>query len=174
MRRSRRKRFYRYKMHLYVQSPSLVVGEKTKLYMSDESYLFGAQPNLSSIPLHRDPSYRLGLGHKFQHTSGAVFTGELSVSTINIEANSGVASSSDKPNQARLSTKYLAPLGTNSGLSAGLTTDIGNRQIWSTLELGMSLNLKDNLSLNLNHDYGKSISSGDVLHQTGIALEKKF
>ncbi len=147
------------------QKPMMEVGEKTKLFMENDAYLFGAQTNPGTAAL----SYRVGVGKEIENTSGNRWTGEVS-----FFAGDEDKASESTGTQTRLSGAYLRQITKNADFRAGLSTDLASKKSWSTLELQLSMELDDGLSLQLNHDQGKDLRSSDYDHQTAVAIEKKF
>ena len=149
---------------------ALEMGEKTKLFMNNSAYLFGSSSGPESAALSQHTIYRIGFGREVENTSGNKLMGEVSFNMSdqldNIEGKDAA--------QTRLSAVYLRQINKQSNFRAGLITDLAPKDTWSTLELQFSVELENDLSLRLNHDYGRSLASEVREHQTGIALEKQF
>ncbi|MGB0867158.1 MAG: hypothetical protein ACPGSC_11650 [Granulosicoccaceae bacterium] len=150
--------------------PALEIGEKTKLFMNNNAYLFGTSRGPESAALSQTNSYRVGVGREIERASGARLTGEVS---FNMGENTTGASGKELA-QTRLTAAYLRQINDQTKLRAGLSTDLSPDETWSTLELQFSIKLEDDLSLKLNHDYGHSLDRDAHEHQTGISLEKRF
>lgn len=153
-----------------VTKPVLEVGEKTKLFMSNEAYLFGSSTDPEQAALNKDPIYRIGFGREIENASGGKLMGEVS---FNMSDDLASAEGKDAA-QTRLSAAYLRQINKQTNFRAGLSTDLAPKETWSTLELQFSVELDKDLSLKLNHDYGRSLAREAREHQTGIALEKRF
>lgn len=150
--------------------PALEVGEKTKLFMNNNAYLFGAPFETESFEDTDERIYHVGFGREVERASGAKLMGEVSFMT----GEKNISTNVDEAAQARLSTAYLKPLKQGSDFRAGLSTDLAPDMSWSTLELQLSMELEDGLNLMLNHDYGKSLKGSEHEYQTGLKVEKKF
>jgi len=155
-----------------VQQPTIVVGEKTKLFMNNNAYLFGAKADSpDSAALSNSENYRVGVGKEFERASGSKLMGEVSFIS---DEKTNEKNDEEALLQARLAAAYLTQLNKHSDFRAGISTDLASNLVWSTLELQLSMELEDGLYLMFNHDYGKSMNDSAYDHQTGIVVEKKF
>lgn len=148
--------------------PTLQIGEKTKLMMNNDAYLFGSQR--PAFGAASGPDYRVGIGREFQRRSGDRLTNEISFPLGDKLADPGGREAA----KTRLSTAYLRQLSEQSRLSAGLHADLADDETWSTLELKLHLQLERDVALQLNHDSGRSLDHDAREHQTSISLEKRF
>lgn len=152
------------------QKPVLEMGEKTKLFMNNNAYLFGTSNSPTSAALSQGTTYRIGFGREIVSPSGNKLMGEVSFNT-----SDQLASAEGKEAaQTRLAAAYLRQITKQANFRARLSTDLAPRDTWSTLELQFSMELENDLSLKLNHDNGRSLASDAHEHQTGFALEKRF
>lgn len=152
------------------QKPALEMGQKTKLFMNNNAYLFGTSNSPTSAALSQDTTYRIGFGREIESPSGNKLMGEVS-----FNMSDQLASAEGKEAaQTRLAAAYLRQISKQTNFRAGLSTDLTPKETWSTLELQFSMQLEKDLSLRLNLDHGRSLASDAHEHQTGIALEKRF
>lgn len=152
------------------QKSALEVGEKTKLFMGNNAYLFGTSNSPATAALSQDTTYRIGFGREIESPSGNKLMGEVSFNMSDQLA----AVEGKEAAQTRLSAAYLGQISKQTNFRAGLSTDLAPKETWSTLELQFSVELENDLSLRLNLDHGRSLASDAHEHQTGLALEKRF
>lgn len=150
--------------------PLLVIGQKTKLFMTNDAYLFGTQAPNSSSAARQQTHYRVGMGKEFERKSGSTVLGEVSFRQEgkSAENNSRAAANT------RLSAAYLRQLNKKTDIRAGLSADLGAINNWSTVELQLSLKLSEQLSLKLKHDNGRAINGPEREHSTGFFVERNF
>ncbi len=149
--------------------PSLIIGQKTKLFMGNDAYLFGTRAPSTTAGIQQ-PSYRVGMGKEFDRSGGGSVLGELSFSPIDTAAEQ----SSRAAASTRLSAAYLRQINQRADIRAALSADLGATNNWSTVELQLSLKLSDQLSLKLNHDNGRANHGPEREHSTGLSMQRNF